>query len=117
VPTPRIAASIVAVEGVGAVVAGIGFTTAALVGHPHERGTAVFLGLLLSVYGVAIVAVARGIDRGRRWARTPAFLTQFFALVVVWYNRGSLPVVTAVVGVVAVAAVVSLALAVRTTDE
>jgi len=111
VQTPRLAASIVAVEGVGAIAAGFGFTIAALVGHPHDRGTAIFLGVLLATYGAAIVAVARGIDRGRRWARTPAFLTQFFALVVVWYNRDSLPVVTAVIGVIAIGAIVALVFA------
>ena len=105
----RVAAAIVAVEGAGAVVAGIAFTIAALVGHPSDRGTAIFLGLLLTAYGVAIVAVARGIDRERGWARTPAYLTQFFALVVAWYQRDTLPVVTAILGIVAVAAVVALA--------
>ena len=105
----RVAAAVVGAEGVGAVVAGTAFTISALVGQPSDRGTAIFLGGLLVVYGAAIVAVARGVDRGRRWARTPAFLTQFFALVVVWYNRGTLPAVMAVVGVVAVMAVVFLA--------
>lgn len=107
----RVAAAIVALEGVAAVVAGIGFAIAAIVGHPSDRGTTIFLGALLVVYGAAIVAVARGIARDRRWARTPAYLTQFFALVVAWYNRGSLPAVMAMVGVVAVAAVVTLAMA------
>ena len=106
----RVAAVIVAVEGVGAVVTGIAFTIAALVGHPSDRGTAIFLGLLLTTYGAGIVAVARGIDRDRQWARTPAYLTQFFALVVAWYNHDSLPAVMAVVAAVAVAAVVFLAL-------
>jgi hypothetical protein len=111
VRTFRIAAAIVALEGVGAVVAGVAFTIAALVGHPSDRGTAVFLGLLLIAYGAAIVVVARGVDRGRHWARTPAFLTQFFAFVVAWYNRHSLPAAMAIVAVTAVAAVVFLALA------
>ena len=106
----RIAALIVAVEGTAAVVAGIAFAIAALVGHPHDRGTAVLLGVLLTVYGAAIVFVARGIDRDRHWARTPAYLTQFFALVVVWYNRDTLPVVMAIVAAVAIGAVVLLAL-------
>ena len=109
----RVAALIVAVEGTGAVVAGVAFAIAALVGHPHDRATAVLLGVLLTAYGAAIVLVARGIDRERHWARTPAFLTQFFALVVVWYNRDTLPVVMAILGVVAVVAIVALVLAAR----
>jgi predicted permease len=107
----RIAASIVTIEGIAAIVTGVAFAIEAIVGHPSDRGTGIFLGLLLAAYGLAIVAVARGIDRERRWARTPAFLTQFFAVVVVWYNRGSLPVVTAVVGAVAIAATVALVFA------
>ena len=107
----RIAAAIVALEGIAAIVTGVVFAIAAIAGHPSDRGTTIFLGLLLAAFGAAIVAVARGIDRERGWARTPAFLTQFFALVVVWYNRGSLPVVTAVVGAVAIVATVALVFA------
>ncbi|HEX4655277.1 MAG TPA: hypothetical protein VH274_06015 [Mycobacteriales bacterium] len=107
----RIAALVVGLEGVGAVVTGIVFVVTALAGHPSDRATAVLLGVLLTGYGAGIVAVARGIDRDRRWARTPAFLTQFFAFVVAWYNRHSLPAVMAIVAIVAVAAVVFLALA------
>ena len=106
----RAAAIVVAIEGIGAVVAGVVFALAALVGHPSDRATGVLLGVLLTAYGAAIVLVARGIDRDRHWARTPAYLTQFFALVVVWYNRHTLPVVMAIVAAVAVGAVVLLAL-------
>ena len=113
----RIAALVVALEGVGAVCAGVGFVIAALVGHPSDRGTAVLLGVLLTLYGAAIVVVARGIDRERNWARTPAFLTQFFALIVAWYQRGTLPAVTAVVGVIAVAAIAALAQAIRAAED
>jgi hypothetical protein len=113
----RIAALVVGLEGVGAAVAGIAFVVAALAGHPSDRATAVLLGILLTGYGAGIVAVARGIDRERYWARTPAFLTQFFALIVAWYQRGTLPAVTVVVGAIAVVAVVVLALAVQATNE
>lgn len=105
----RVAAVVLGVEGAGGVAAGIGFVIAALVGHPHDRGTAVLLGVLLAVYGAGIVLVARGLDRRRSWARTPAFLVQFFALVVAWYQRDTLPAVTAVLAVVAVIAIIALA--------
>ena len=75
------------------------------------------LGGLLTLYGAGIVAVSRGVLRERRWARTPAFLTQFFALVVAWNQRDSLPGVTASVGAVAVVAIVCLVLAVRAAGE
>ena len=86
---------------------------AALAGHPSDRATAVLLGVLLSAYGAGIALVARGINRDGRWARTPAFLIQFFALVVAWDQRDSLPAVTAVVGIVAIAAVGFLIVAIR----
>ena len=106
-----VAAAVLGVEGVGGVVAGLGFVIAALVGHPHDRGTAVLLGVLLTVYGAAVVSVARGVGRHRPWARTPAFLVQFFALVVVWYERETLPAITAALAVIAVTAIVALATA------
>jgi hypothetical protein len=106
---PRsVAVALVAVEGVACVAAGIGFVVAALVGHPSDRGVAVFLGALLALYGAGVLLVARGLRRLRAWARTPAFLVQFFALVVAWYQRSTLPAVAAVVAVVAVAAAVAL---------
>ena len=105
----RVAAAVVGLEGVACIVAGIGFVVAAIVGHPHDRATAVVLGVLLGVYGVGVVLVGRGLDRGRSWARTPAFLVQFFALVVAWYQRDTLPAITAVLAVVALAAIVALA--------
>jgi multisubunit Na+/H+ antiporter MnhF subunit len=101
----RVAAAVVGLEGVACIVAGIGFVVAAIVGHPHDRATAIVLG----VYGVGVVLVGRGLDRGRSWARTPAFLVQFFALVVAWYQRDTLPAITAVLAVVALAAIVALA--------
>ena len=103
------AAVVVGVEGAACVAAGIGFVIAALVGHPHDRGTAVLLGVLLGIYGSGVVLVGRGLDRERSWARTPAFLVQFFALVVAWYQRDTLPAVTAVLAVVALAAITALA--------
>ena len=110
------AAIVVGVEGAAGVVAGIGFVIAALVGHPHDRGTAVLLGVLLGVYGAGVVLVGRGLDRERSWARTPAFLVQFFVLVVAWYQRDTLPAVTAVLAVVAAAAVTALTLSGRVSD-
>ena len=104
------AAVVVGLEGVGGVAAGLGFVIAALVGHPHDRATAVLLGVLLALYGAGVVLVGRGVDRHKSWARTPAFLVQFFALVVAWYQRDTLPAVTAALVVVAVAAVVALVL-------
>ena len=109
----RAAAALVALEGTAGVVAGLGFTVAALVGDPNDRGTAVLLGALLTLYGVGILLVARGVARGSRWARTPAYLIQFFGLVVAWYQRHSLVAVTVALGVVSVATIVTLSMAIR----
>jgi lysylphosphatidylglycerol synthetase-like protein (DUF2156 family) len=93
---------LVAFEGVAAVVAGIGFTVGALAGHPDHRGVAVFLGLLLAAFGLGILVVARGVRRARRSARTPAFLVQFFALVLAWNQRSTLTVVAVLLAAFAV---------------
>jgi hypothetical protein len=113
----RVAAAIVALEGAAGVVAGAGFAVTALAGHPDDRGTAVLLGVLLALYGVGMLLVARGVHRHRRWARTPAYLIQFFALVVAWYNRDStIAAVSIALAVVALVAVVALIWAQGTDD-
>ena len=105
----RVAAALVATEGIAAIGAGVAFVGVALLGHPEDRPTAVVLGVLLAALGLGIAAVARGVFRDSGWARTPAYLTQFFGLVVAWYQRTTLVAVTVCLGVVCVAAVVSLA--------
>jgi hypothetical protein len=115
-PRARLAAAaLVGVEGAAGVVAGAGFVVAALVGDPSDRGDAVILGILLLLYGAGVLAIARGVLRSKDWARTPAFLVQFFGLVVAWYQRESLPVLTGVLLVVCGGAVVALAYAHRRT--
>ena len=103
-----VAAGLVGLEAVATVVTGLAFVVAALVGHPSDRGVAVFMGALLACYGAGVGLAARGIARGRAWARTPALLVQFFGLVVAWYQRHTLPAVTVAVAVVAVAATVAV---------
>ena len=116
VPRPRLAAAaLVALEGLAGVVAGAGFVIAALAGDPSNRSDAVVLGCLLLLYGAGVLAIARGVLRARDWARTPAFLVQFFGLVVAWYQRETLPVLTAVLGVVCLGAVAALVAAGRRT--
>ena len=102
------AAALVAVEGVAGVAAGVGFVVAALAGHPHDRGTAVFLGALLALYGAGVLLLARGVHRCRSWAFTPSMLVQFFALIVAYYQRTTLPAVAAALAVIGLAAATSL---------
>lgn len=109
-----VAAALVAVEGLAGVVAGAGFVVAALTGEPADRRDSVALGVLLLVLGGGVLAVARGVWRGARWAQAPALLAQFFALVVAWNQRSSsVAAVALVTGAVAVAALAALVLAVR----
>jgi hypothetical protein len=80
----------------------------ALVGSPHDRGTAVLLGVVVLVYAAGVLAAASGLWRSRRWAQTPTYMVQFFALVIGIGQLGTLPalmvplIVSAVVTLVAV---------------
>ena len=103
-----VAAGLVGVEAVACLAAGVGFLVAVGVGKPSDRGVAATLAVLLLVFGVGLVLDARGLWRARPAAQTPAYLAQFFALVVGWYQRHTLPAVTAVVVVVAIAVVAAL---------
>ena len=89
-----LAASVVGLEAVAAVVAGIGFLVAAIVGKPSDRGVALTLAVLLVLLGGGVIVVARGLWRARPAAQTPAYLAQFFAGVIAYYQRHTLPAVT-----------------------
>jgi hypothetical protein len=103
-----VAAGLVGVEALATVVTGTGFVVAALVGHPGNRGVAIVLGCLLTLYGVGVGLTARGIWERRMWARTPALLVQFFGLVVSWYQRHTLAPVAIVVGVLSISAAIAV---------
>ena len=109
-PRPlRVAAALVALEGAAAVVAGVGFGVAAVTAHPADRPTAITLALVLLVLGAGLLLVARGLQRARPAAQTPAYLAQFFTLVVAYYQRHTLVAVTVVLVVVALGTVAALA--------
>jgi hypothetical protein len=54
----------------------------ALVGHPHDRGTAVLLGTVSLAYAVGVALAARGVWRARRWSQAPSYLVSFFSVVI-----------------------------------
>jgi hypothetical protein len=109
VPVPlRAGAALVAVEGVAAGVAAIGFAVAAFTGHPADRATTLTLAAVLLVLAAGVVVVARALSRARPAAATPAYLAQFFTLVVAWYQRHTLLAVTVVLAVVAIATAAAL---------
>ena len=105
----RIAAALVALEGAAAGVAAVGFAVAAFAGHPHDRGTTLTLAGTLLVLAAGVLLDAWLLARGRPAGATPAYLVQFFTLVVAWYQRHTLIAVTVALAVVAVAAIAALA--------
>ncbi len=54
-------------------------------GHSYERASGVALTLIGIGTAAALGLVARGLQHGRRWARTPAMLTQLFVGIVAIY--------------------------------
>ena len=54
-------------------------------GRSYERASGVALTLIGIGTAIALGLVARGVRRGRRWARTPAMLTQLFIGIVAIY--------------------------------
>lgn len=105
----RVAAALVGLEGASAVAAAVGFAIAAVTGHPADRGTALTLAGLLLVLGAGLLVVARGLLRARPAAATPAYVAQFFTLIVAYYQRHTLVGVTIALAAVAVATVAALA--------
>jgi hypothetical protein len=96
-PTPlRVAGGVVLLQGLGLVVAGVVVLIEALTGHPHDRGTAAFLGGLVIFYGAVVLAVSRGLVRRRPWSATPSLMVEFFAVIVAAYNWHNLLAVSIV---------------------
>jgi hypothetical protein len=103
-----VASLLVGVEALACVAAGVGFLIAVGVGKPADRGVAATLAALLFVFGIGLAVDALGLWRAKPPAQTPAYLAQFFALVVAWYQRHTLLAVTAVVVVLVVAVIAAL---------
>ena len=59
--TLKISAVLVALEATALLVWGITETIRALVGHPHDRGTAVLLGVVVLIYAIGVYFAARGL--------------------------------------------------------
>ena len=82
----------------------------ALTGHPHDRGTAVLLGLLVLVYATGVALAARGLWRAQRWAQAPTYLVSFFAVVIGLGQLETLPLITIPLIIVALATIVTVSL-------
>jgi hypothetical protein len=80
-----VAAALLALEGL------VGLAYAAIsVGQIRLSRAAVGVGvaILMAVFGVLLLLVARGVFLGRRWSRGPAVATQLILLPIAWSFRG-----------------------------
>ncbi|GAA1656125.1 hypothetical protein GCM10009744_55990 [Kribbella alba] len=106
-PRPlKLAAAVVAAEGLVVAVLGIGEAITI------DRGR-LTLGLttagFLLLYGAALVLVARGLYRASTWSRGPAVFGQLIQLGVAWsFWGGSTRAVSVVLGLAAIAVLVAL---------
>jgi hypothetical protein len=104
----QVAAGLVAVQAIVLFAWGAGELIRSLVGHPHDRGTAVLLGAVVLLYSVGVMAAARGLWLMRRWAQTPAYMVSFFALVVGFGQVHTLPALMVPLIVIGIASFVAL---------
>ncbi|MHB2022491.1 MAG: hypothetical protein ACYCO3_04050 [Mycobacteriales bacterium] len=80
-PAPlRCAAGLVALQGAALAVVCLVFLVDIFVGRPNDRATALF-GAALGLFTAAVlIGLARPLQRGRRFARTPVVLIDLLAL-------------------------------------
>jgi hypothetical protein len=104
----KISAVLVALEATALAVWGITETIRALVGHPHDRGTAVLLGVVVLIYAIGVFFAARGLWRVKRWAQTPTYMVQFLSIVIGIGQIHTLPFLMVPLIIVAVAALIAV---------
>jgi uncharacterized membrane protein (DUF2068 family) len=106
----QVAAALMAIEAVGLASFGLVEGVRALVGHPHDRGTALLLGVVILIYAAGVMTAALGLWRVRRWAQTPTYLVQFFSFVIGIGQLHTLPGIGIPLVLVAVAILVAVSL-------
>jgi hypothetical protein len=72
--------ALVAGQGVGLVGLAVFFLVELIVATPLSVARALMAALLTLLGGAGLLLVARGLSRGRRWARAPALVTQLLAM-------------------------------------
>jgi len=79
------AAAVQAAESLGVLTAAViaGFDT--ISGRSYQVSSGVALTIIGFGATAALIAIAAGLGRARRWSRTPALLTQFFSAIVAIY--------------------------------
>lgn len=78
--TLTVGAAIEAGEGVAALGFGLFVGWETIVGKPLDPASAIGVTVLALAGGAGMLLVARGLLQARRWSRSPAVLTQLFAL-------------------------------------
>jgi hypothetical protein len=106
----QVTAGLVAVQALALAVWGAVELIRALVGHPHDRGTAVLLGVVVLIYSVGVMLAAQGLWRARRWSQTPTYLVSFFAVVIGLGQLHTLPALMGPLIVVGAATFVAVSL-------
>lgn len=90
----------------------IGLGYAAIeVGQVRMSRAAVGVGvaILMAGFGLLLLAVARGVFRGRRWSRGPAVATQLILLPIAWSFRGGVTTwVSVALAVLAIAVLIGV---------
>lgn len=89
--TLTITAGLVALQGAAFAIWGIVEIIRSLVGHPHDRQTAVLLGVVVLVLSVGVFVAALGLWRMKRWAQAPTYLVQFFSIIIGMGQLATLP--------------------------
>ena len=76
----RRGAVLLAVEAVALLVVGAALAVATAAGSPDNRGLSYAVAGFAVGGGVVLLLLARAVDRGRGWARSPAVVLQLLAL-------------------------------------
>lgn len=76
----RLAALLVAAEGLALLLLGVGFGVAGIVGDPDDRSFTLVEAALVVGLGAALLWLSRALSRERGWARSPAVTVQLLAL-------------------------------------
>lgn len=105
-PSLTLAAALLLVEAVVACVFGV-----LEIGQVRSSCAVVGVGvaIVFLTYGLVLLAVGRGVLRGRRWSRAPAVATQLILLPIAWSFRAAPTTgVATVIALVALAVLVGL---------
>jgi predicted transporter len=101
-----LAAALLALEGL----AGLAYAVLELGQVRMSRAeVGVGVAVLMAVFGLVLLLVARGVFLGRRWSRGPAVVAQLILLPIAWSFRGGVTTwISVTLAVLAIAALVGL---------